>query len=119
MAPTELTAAGSWPSSSRIRLSTSAWASSVPVGPKLNWVTAISTAAAYRGGSRTDWRLPAQGELYNLYLDWARVGDAAGDVYWSSTELDANEAWVQFFAFGGQGNFSKDDTYYVWPVRAF
>jgi hypothetical protein len=45
--------------------------------------------------------------------------DAFSDDYWSSTEDDGNDAWVQNFEYGFQYNFYKDYTYFVRAVRAF
>jgi hypothetical protein len=102
---------------------------------------AAGAARAYTGGSKTDWYLPTTAEL-NLLCQWNRGvapnvttacsggsinsatygAGAAGFVanrYWSSSERDAYFAWYQYFDGGGQGNFTKDDTTYVRPVRAF
>ena len=40
-------------------------------------------------------------------------------VYWSSTELDANIAWKQYFVSGNQYNTNKYSTNFVRAVRAF
>ena len=57
-----------------------------------------------------DWFLPSKDELNLLYtnLHHYNLGSFAQDVYWSSTEESANEAWVQDFSTGGhQGSASK------------
>lgn len=67
-----------------------------------------------------DWFLPSKDELNLLYtnLHHHNLGSFSQDVYWSSTEESANEAWVQDFSSGGhQGPASK--THAVsHPVRA-
>ena len=39
--------------------------------------------------------------------------------YWSSTENDNFNAWLQYFVDGGQGSFNKGFTNSVRAVRAF
>jgi hypothetical protein len=39
--------------------------------------------------------------------------------YWSSSEANASNAWLQDFFYGGQLNYGKGSPYYVRPVRAF
>ena len=101
--------------------------------------TAAGAARAYGGGSKSDWYLPTTAEL-NLLCQWARdvvqsvttpctggtlnTGTGAGggfsaDVYWSSSENDANDAWLQLFYDGYQLNYYKNYAFYVRPVRAF
>jgi hypothetical protein len=108
--------------------------------------TAAGAARAYSGGSQSDWYLPSTAEL-NLLCQWARnvpqsvttvctggtlnTGTGAsggpsyyfagGSWYWSSSEYGGNnfKVWGQGFYFGGQNDVSKNNTYYVRPVRAF
>jgi hypothetical protein len=103
---------------------------------------ADSYAATVSGVVYDDWYLPSQDEL-NQMCKWQRgisganlttlttvcTGGttnsgtgAAGfvaDTYWSSSEIDAMNAWTQYFDFGGQTNFNKQNTQYVRPIRAF
>jgi len=103
---------------------------------------AAGAARAYTGGSKTDWYLPTSAEL-NQMCKWARnrpwVSDAtvctsAGTLntgpgaagfddssfdYWSSSEISANSARVQFFGDGGQGAPNKNLSKNVRPIRAF
>jgi hypothetical protein len=76
---------------------------------------------AYRGPNNlSDWYLPSKGELNELYRERVRVGGNSAVSYWSSTEVDANVAWMQHFYNGFQGDDAKSiGTYYVRPVRAF
>lgn len=72
-----------------------------------------------------DWFLPAgnnatpSGQLNCLYTNRVAIGGFSVVFYLSSTELDANNGWLQRFASGGQGNVSKNDPRYVRCVRAF
>jgi hypothetical protein len=102
---------------------------------------AAGAARAYTGGSKTDWYLPTTAEL-NLLCQWNRgvapnvtTACSGGSInsatygagaagfqeryYWSSSEFDASNAWVQSFGDGFQGQTSKSNAIYVRPVRAF
>jgi uncharacterized repeat protein (TIGR02543 family) len=101
---------------------------------------AAGAARTYTGGSMNDWYLPTTAEL-NLLCQWDRgvapsVTTACGggslnsgtgatgagfveNVYWSSSEFDANFAWFQYFGDGLQYFSGKSETYYVRPIRAF
>jgi hypothetical protein len=70
-------------------------------------------------GTKSDWFLPSKDELNQLYTQKTRVGGFATDYYWSSSETNANPAWLQLFLYGNQDIISKATTYYVRPVRAF
>jgi hypothetical protein len=73
----------------------------------------------YQGGNYADWYLPSKYELNLLYLQRTVVGGFADNGYFSSTELDDNDAWGQDFSSGYQGECNKSDTYPVRAVRAF
>jgi hypothetical protein len=90
-------------------------------------VTQSSTAGragtvsrAYRGpNSLSDWYLPSQDELNQMYVNKNAIGDFSTDWYWSSSEVDATEAWPQHFGNGLQYGYFKTPLVYVRPVRAF
>ncbi len=67
--------------------------------------SAAELALNYAGGGCTDWYLPSLDELNELYLQRTVVGGFANTLYWSSSEIDAIDAWVQNFLDGIQ-NFS-------------
>jgi hypothetical protein len=79
-------------------------------------------AFEYSNNGKTDWHLPSKDELNQLYLRHAGedidVGFSA-DGYWSSSELSATGAWVQFFSNGAQNGNFKTGSGRVRPVRAF
>ena len=110
--------------------------------------TAASIAKAYNGGGKDDWFLPSRKELDALCFAFftgrsgtknsvdkcqgsgntnsvtsatnaTPVWSFAADVYWSSSEGNANLAWNQSFINGSQGSGNKNFTLYVRPVRAF
>ena len=76
-------------------------------------------------GVYSDWYLPSQDELNKLYAMHALgfVGFANNyNYYWSSSEYNETNAWLQGFGGGSQGNTNKNgtfDTFYVRAVRAF
>ena len=88
---------------------------------------AAGLARAYGGGGYTDWFLPSKDELNKMYenigqgnvLGLGNVGNFADYSYWSSTEYDYDDAWVQDFYDGFQNASFKDFTYVVRAVRAF
>jgi hypothetical protein len=89
---------------------------------------AAGLARAYTGGGYTDWFLPSKDELNKMYLNRATINttaasnsgsDFGSSYYWSSTENDNDNAWMQRFIDGFQTNFSKSATRDVRAVRAF
>jgi hypothetical protein len=71
-------------------------------------------------GGYSDWYLPSKNELNQLYINQDLIGGFANNYYWSSTEVDSNDAWEQNFANGNQiANFVKGTNLYVRAVRSF
>jgi len=68
-----------------------------------------------------DWRLPTKRELNLMYVVYNNGNGASlnATYYCSSTEIDINNAWNQYFPDGSQVNDNKDRTYFVRAVRAF
>ena len=62
------------------------------------------------------WRLPTKEEINLMYRHKDEIGGFVENLYWSSTEYEANFAWIQNFNYGDQYYDSKDCTYYY--VRA-
>jgi len=81
--------------------------------------SAAQIASNYTGGGCTGWFLPSQDELNELYLQKTVVGDFASDFYWSSSEFNANNAWIQFFDVGFQVGNGKNFSLRVRAVRGF
>ena len=73
-------------------------------------------------GGYSDWYLPSQDELNQLYLNRVAIGGFSitiSDFYWSSTEAFNTTAWTQNFGDGTQGNQDKNNPINVRPVRSF
>ena len=67
-----------------------------------------------------DWFLPSKDELNKLHLEKDAIGGFPDTTYWSSSEGNATNAWIQYFYNGNQYNYPKYYTYYrVRAVRAF
>jgi len=80
---------------------------------------AAGLAAAYRGGGYSDWYLPSQLELAELYAHRAAIGGFEPFYYWSSSEyggFDASLAWDQYFVDGAVP--SVGNKFYTARVRA-
>ncbi|MBT8131400.1 MAG: DUF1566 domain-containing protein [Gammaproteobacteria bacterium] len=86
---------------------------------------AAEVASAYSNNGLTDWFLPSKDELNEIYLqigqggDGANEGGFAGVIYWSSSEINSFNAWIQNFNFGNQASFNKSNFSRVRAVRAF
>jgi hypothetical protein len=66
-----------------------------------------------------DWFLPSKDELHQMNLQKSVIGGFVGSFYWSSSEGDANGAWMERFFFDIQANIYKTATCLVRAVRAF
>ncbi len=81
------------------------------------------------GKTYVDWYLPSIEELNLMYQNKATINATAAinggiaitaHTYWSSTEYNYNNAWLQNFgSSGGKYLTNKSNTYYVRSVRAF
>jgi len=78
-------------------------------------------------GGFSDWYLPSKKELSLMFTNIGRgakapnkdVGNFAEDFYWSSTELDLNFAWAQYFLIGNIFTDLKNHDCRVRAVRSF
>jgi|TARA_R100000501_G_C2611582_1_gene106070 hypothetical protein len=82
---------------------------------RMTWDDAVKACADLGDG----WRLPTKDELNILYENKDKIGGFANNYYWSSTEVDNDDAWVQYFNGGIQFSYYKNYTSYVRAVRAF
>lgn len=83
---------------------------------------AAKICADYRGGGKKDWFLPSKDELnlmrINLYLK--NVGGFRGGGYWSSSEDNADNAWLETMYGGDQINNShKGNRGAIRAIRSF
>ena len=80
----------------------------------------LCAALAYDGFN--DWFLPSKDELNMMYrnLKQKGLGEFGDKWYWSSSQYNNRDAWVQNFGDGRQGDYgAKIFTYSVRAVRAF
>ena len=85
---------------------------------------AANLAAAYtatvNGVAYGDWFLPSKGELNQMYANQTAIGGFDGIYYWSSSEYNFKDAWLQVFLTGQRAFSDKSQaTFYVRPIRAF
>ena len=75
----------------------------------------------FRGGDLTDWYLPAKDELNMLYEQKTVIKNFGNNLYWSSSQYDVGEIWVQDFETGQQhlDNASDGAGVAVRPIRAY
>lgn len=68
-----------------------------------------------------DWRMPTKFELNEMYLQSVTIGGFENFYYWSSSEKDYVDVWIQDFVSGSgfQTDVAKDTVTYVRSVRAF
>ncbi len=89
------------------------------IGAGTTYAAGLCSAYATTGGYTTGWFLPALDQLNCLYANKATIGGFAGAPYWSSTENDANGAWLQGFSDGTRLSVNKLNTYAVRCARGF
>jgi hypothetical protein len=84
-------------------------------------ITAASIIAGITIGDFSDWFLPSQNELNQMYNQLHRrgLGDFARQAYWSSTESMSQSAFTQNFSHSGQIASTKTNERRVRPIRAF
>jgi hypothetical protein len=68
----------------------------------------------------SDWYLPSKDELNKIYLNKSAIGGSFSNYYWSSSEKDANTAYLQYFTDGYQTSNGKNlSAMAVRAIRAF
>jgi hypothetical protein len=81
---------------------------------------AAQYCANFNGGGYSDWYLPSKYELNLLYEQKAVLGWVSSSGYWSSTEFNADYAWMQYFSSGLQGFTGKASSFIcALAIRAF
>jgi hypothetical protein len=66
----------------------------------------------------SDWFLPSQDELNQMYLQKTVIGGFSYTMYSSSSEYDASDVWIQHFGNGGMWIGSRVSPHDVRAVRA-
>jgi hypothetical protein len=84
-------------------------------------VYAAKLCKDYRGGGYGDWFLPSKDQLNILFSQKTVVGNFTNQIYWSSTEYELGDAWVQDFETGEQhlDNISDGANVHTRAIRAF
>ena len=78
-----------------------------------------TVARAFQGGGKTDWYLPSQDELSQMFIQKITIGGISPFIYWNSSEWNAGGAWCQDLRSPGSYQIDKAMLYFVRPVRAF
>lgn len=86
-----------------------------------NWSQAFATCAGWAPGGLNDWFLPSKSILNLMYVNLKTqgLGGFNNYPYWSSSEFNTGDAWIQNFTDGSQYNYNKLWAGGVRPVRAF
>ena len=67
----------------------------------------------------SDWYLPSKAEMFKLFRSKAQFTNLTGNGYWTSSETDATNAYMQGVVDGHQGVANKMNPYSVRPIRSF
>jgi Protein of unknown function (DUF1566)/Putative Ig domain len=67
----------------------------------------------------SDWYLPSKDELFQLSLNSGLIGGIQNDFYWSSTEYDSLNAWLEYMPYTSQAQYAKFDPHLVRATRTF
>lgn len=71
------------------------------------------------GVTYTDWILPVLGALMGAYINNFGAGSFEAEVYWTSSEYSATQAWSTDFGQFDQAVLSKSELHAVRPMRHF
>ncbi len=80
---------------------------------------AAHLADSYELNGFSDWYVPSKDELNELYVQQVVIGGFVTDYYWSSSQINADDAWAQYFITGNQLGPDKNTPLRVRVVRAF
>lgn len=67
----------------------------------------------------SDWYLPSKDELNKLYINSAAIGGFGFGYFWSSSEINSDDAWSHDFQYGVQVGSTKFELYRVRAIRSF
>lgn len=96
-------------------------AAPVSTEQRLCWEEAIEYCKNMVHNGYNDWYLPSKDELNMMYenLHQRKLGGFAASYYWSSSEANGYDAWLQYFLIGFQHYFNKFHNYRIRAARAF
>jgi len=82
---------------------------------------AAKACVDYRGGDKTDWFLPSIDELYEIYMYLAGSGSGSDELFWSSTQFNADHAYYENLVIVSDDYMdnAKNQEYKVRAIRAF
>lgn len=66
-----------------------------------------------------NFTLPSPAELKLIYKYRDLIGGFQENCYWSSTEYDSNNSWIQRFSDGAQSIYYKNNAFFVRCVKRF
>ena len=116
-----------WSGNTQVAIGANARGTAIGTGYKnteaKGWTGTLDAGVAarnYRGPNNlSDWYLPSKDEVAQLYAQRTTVILSSSRIYWSSSEIDATNAWWVSTT-GGIDQYSKGSTGgSVRPVRAF
>ena len=85
----------------------------------MDWNSAKTACAKLVLNGYSDWRLPTKEELNQIYQNKDKIGGFVNYNYWSSSEFNNYNAWVQYVSSGRLYNDYKSRSYYVRAGRSF
>jgi len=84
-----------------------------------NFAAKVCADYAVSTSPEGDWYLPSKYELSLLYLGKSVLSGFSNDNYWSATESDNANAWLQHFGTGTKSNAGKNNVTRVRAIRSF
>ena len=85
---------------------------------RFNWYSAMEKCQNLNLNGYSDWYLPSKNDLKLLYTQRQIIPELS-TYYWSSSEDDVDNAWLQSFNYGNLVGSDKDGAVFVRAVRAF
>jgi hypothetical protein len=85
----------------------------------INWANAKSYCESYRGGGYTDWRMPTQAELEELYDSHKTYDSSDGDVHLTELiRISCCWVWASETRGSDAAHFNYDDGKHYWAPQA-
>ena len=93
------------------------WGSNLKKGNAFTWKDAVTYCTNLSLGGYTDWRISSKEELLDLYTGELKFSTLNSTIYWTSTEIDNEGAWIIHSKQGDKYGAKKSEKYYVRCVR--